>query len=386
MPIDLGGVRYRVTAVFADSGAINLDPFLTELTYEEQGGDLAERLQFTVKEDRTSRGMLTQVLALGGKFVLFVDLGDGMGWREHNRYTAFTWQAAYGGLVYGKITAYDDLIHCFQSEYEKLWSEGQNARDMLDHAFRTFNVPIGRIDGPAWSDMPPMKLEGKLVQSLTDIFKTAYYRGAPLFFPQMSAGLLYVIQQGQNWPIYVMDGRLVESATDQWTLEGFVSEVEITANQGDASATFADPAAPASPVIREIITGDTRFGRFRKIIHSTSADNPNSVREQAQTILAEDGVPKRTISVLAPDVPTMRKGDWVLWNVGTICGHLPIEGISHDCEGRRMRITLDSSGTRRIRLRKTKATLGSGQWADEPFSITIPPMPAATKAALGVNG
>lgn len=83
----------------------------------------------------------------------------------------------------------------------------------------------------------------------------------------------------------------------------------------------------------------------------------------AQTILDEEGEVQEEMTVKAPDIPWVRKGDLVHVTVGTMNAYYYVIGIRHDVDSRSMTLDLHVPlrNMRRKRSRRCRKSLTT--WA-----------------------
>ena len=76
------------------------------------------------------------------------------------------------------------------------------------------------------------------------------------------------------------------------------------------------------------------------VVLMTSSSTLAQAKEDAKGILRENGQPKRTITVDAPDVPEIRKGWRVRMEAGSLLGYYIVKGVTHNATDRTMSMEL----------------------------------------------
>ena len=76
--IDVAKISYSLILLRPDGQRIDLQPFLRSLSWEENDGELAVRLEAKLQNTQMSDGKwLHQLIPLGGQIFLYADWGSG---------------------------------------------------------------------------------------------------------------------------------------------------------------------------------------------------------------------------------------------------------------------------------------------------------------------
>lgn len=358
-------VRYDLVWILPDGGTLSLVPALTDLTWEEQPGELAMRCSFRVRDKLSTRGMLHELLSLGGFCSLQADVGSGF--QEINQFVAFEREYDDNGLVLPGITAYDRLVYLMKSEYEKIYLLATSAKNIILDLFGIFSLKVGSVDGPDVLMPARFEVHGSLAATVNDVLRRAFMDSDDSeFFPRMRSSVVDVVQPGQNETKYHFSSALnVSGFKENESISNLVTEVQIASARGQM-LTGSDPAdrAPA-PLAASIIGPHPEFGRLIAVVKGQENDTRDTLETNAQLILAEKGEPTRVRTIPCPDMPFVRKGDMHVFRVGTLDGSYVVTGVVHNATTKTMSVTIDSSGTLARRVRSVK-TQQRTQLSDEP--------------------
>ena len=66
----------------------------------------------------------------------------------------------------------------------------------------------------------------------------------------------------------------------------------------------------------------------------------SELKKKAAGILQEQGQPSEVITVTAPDIPSLRKGEQLNIAAGNLLGSFYVTGVSHDGVAKKMTVTL----------------------------------------------
>lgn len=328
--IDVSRIRYDLVAVTPRGQRLHLIGALQGLSWEEQPGELAVRLQAEMANRRTPEGWLHQLLALGGQVLLFSDWGEG--WREVFRGIIFAWDYRSGPQGLLSITAYDPLIYLAKSEDDRFYESGTQARAILSDIAGAWNLPMGTVAGPDLI-LPRQVFRSKTVADMiADVLEQARLRGAGRFILRYRTGVVEVIRPGGNTPVYHLGAEdVVQDAEDHWDIEQLVTRVKIVG---------AEDGPGRAPVVARL-DGRTEFGVLQKVVAMNQCDTPSAVEEAARTVLAERGQPQRQRRLTAPDLPFLRRDDKVHVTAGTLSGYYLVAGVQHDADKRTMTLEVE---------------------------------------------
>ena len=92
--------------------------------------------------------------------------------------------------------------------------------------------------------------------------------------------------------------------------------------------------------VEATMNGQTKFGVRQKIVTRGKDDSLEDAQSSAQEILDDKGEIQEEITIQAPDIPFVRKGDLVHVTVGTLNGYYYVIGIRHDADSRIMTLDL----------------------------------------------
>lgn len=328
--IDINQVTYDLVTITPSGQRLHLAEAQRGLQWEELPGELAVRLQAEFKNIYTPYGWLHKLLPLAGRLMLYADQGRGP--VEIWRGTTFDVNVRSDGIGSVQITAYDMLVYLTKSKDNRYYKAGTKGRTILKDIAKAWGIPLGTVQGPDVT-LPKQPFRGATVgEMIFDVLDQSKKRGAGKFIVRANAGKMEVLKHGQNSIIYHFGSAdNVQVAEDRQSIEDLVTRVKIIGSEGKGGR---------SPVIATI-NGSTQFGILQEIVTKDKSDSPAAAKKAAQEILAERGKPKKTRRVIAPDVPTMRRGDKVHIVAGTLNGYYIVAGVQHDADNRTMTMEVD---------------------------------------------
>lgn len=74
--IDVANIKYRLVVMTEDKKQYNIKEFVENLGWEENDGELAVRISFTAKNDKTSAGLISSLAKPGCLVGIFASHGS----------------------------------------------------------------------------------------------------------------------------------------------------------------------------------------------------------------------------------------------------------------------------------------------------------------------
>jgi hypothetical protein len=336
--MDISKVQYRVFVLKKDGTKVYFDNLLQEGSHEEGEGELAARLEVTLKNIKTQRGWIHPLVAPGA--YVFLQATDGNGWKEVFRGRVYRWNTSPDNDHIVGFTAYDPLYPLQQSKEHKYYKKGETAVSCIKSLASQWNIPLGKIDGPNTKLAKKLYRSTRIGEIIADRLEEARKKGGGRYVVRSTKDKLDVVAEGSNSTVYTLDQDFVETSTDERNIESLITRVKIYGDEDD------EGRAP----VKAVKNGRTEFGVLQEIIYSSSYDSMTEANKAADEILKEDGKPKVTRSISGPDIPWIRKGDKVKVASGTIGKRGPdgkwepeeciVTGVYRDLINLRMTLTL----------------------------------------------
>ncbi len=107
--------------------------------------------------------------------------------------------------------------------------------------------------------------------------------------------------------------------------------------------------------VEATLNGLTKYGIRQRIYTRGSDESLDDAKTAAQEILDDKGSPDEQITLSAPDVPYIRKGDLVYVMAGVSDNYYYVNGIRHDCETSSMTMELELAKTETVKENQTES-------------------------------
>jgi len=332
--IDVSKIRYDLAVILPDGDKIRLYSVLRFLTWEENDGELAVRLEVEIQNQQLRDGKwLHQKISLGSQVVLLAEWGEG--WKEIFRGTVFSWDYRTDPLGHFAITAYDQLIYLTKSKDDRYYKAGTTAKTIIQDIAKAWGIPLGTVQGPEVALAKQVFRGDTLADMIFSVLEQAKKRGAGKWIVRSKQGKIDIIRPGQNSPVYCFSADVnVSNVKDHQDIEDLVTRVKIIG---------AEDKEGRAPVAAKR-DGRTEFGVLQEVVYRRQYDNLAAAKSAAQDILKERGQPRKRRRVQAPDLPFLRKGDKVKIVAGTLIGYYIVSSVIHDATNRIMVMEVEDVG------------------------------------------
>ena len=332
--IDVANIKYRLAVMTEDKKQYNIKEFVENLGWEENDGELAVRISFTAKNDKTSAGLISSLAKPGCLVGIFASHGSTD--EEVARGYITDWKPTLSGNKDKfDVICYDELYNLQESQELIYYSSGIGTKSAITKIFDDWQIPMDKYEGP---DVTHGKLAYKtemLSDVLLDILDDAKKKGGGSAMIRAAKGKVSVIEWGSNTTVYHFEADNTKQVSHKKSTSGMITRVKIIGQEDDDGRSS----------VEAVVNGLTKFGVRQKIYIRGKDDSVSDAQSAAQEIIDEKGQVKEDITVQAPDIPFIRKGDLVHITVGTLKDYYYVRGIRHDADSGSMTMDLKKAVT-----------------------------------------
>lgn len=326
--IDISKIKYRLVVMTESKKQYNIKEFVEDLGWEENDGELATRISFTAKNEKTSAGLISSLAKPGCLVGVFAT--DGSIDEEVARGYVTDWKPLLSGSKDKlDITCYDELYNLEESQDLIYYSSGIGTKSAITQIFDNWQIPMEKYDGP---DVTHGKLAYKtesLADVLLDILDDAKKKGGGDAFIRAAKGKVSVLQWGSNKTVYHFEVDNTKQVSHKMSTAGMITRVKVIGQEDDDGRSS----------VEAVINGQTKFGIRQKIYVRGKDDSVSDAQSAAQDIINDKGQINEEITVQSPDIPFVRKGDLVHVTAGTLNDYFFVKGVRHDADS--MSMTMD---------------------------------------------
>ena len=339
--------KYSLLLLTEKGKTYDISDLVENLTWEEPERELAARITFHAKNDKTSKGRLSS-LAKPGCYVYVMYVYKNRSMKEAVRGRIVEWNpSAKASQERLRIKAYDNLYNLQESQDHVYFSSGMETRSALTRIMGKWGLKIRIYKGPNVTHGKLAYKNEKVSSIVLKILDEAKKKGGGKGFLRSVKGKVSVLSYGGNNKIYhFSQSENLMSVSHKISTAGMITRVKVVGEEDD------DGRRP----VEATVEGETKYGIRQKLVTRGTDETLDDAKKAAQEILDEDGKLDRQRTVKTADIPTIRKGDMIHMKSSTGSGYFYVMGISHDCDS--MTMTMD--------LKKTKkASANRAEGADE---------------------
>lgn len=327
--LDLTNIQYRFVVMDESGNQYNIKDYVENLGWEQGDSELATRISFTTKNEESAKGLLSSVVKLGclvGIFATTPNMNE-----EVARGYLIDWKptvSSEADKFEGKC--YDSLYNLQESQDNIYYSSGIDTKTAIIQIFDDWEIPLGAYEGPTETHAKLAYKSEALSDVIIDILEDAYKMGGNKCVVQDRGGKVYVLPYANNKTVYHFAADNSKSMSHKRSTAGMVTRVKIIGQEDDDGRSS----------VEAVMNGDTKFGIRQKIVTRGTDDSLEDAKTSAQEILDTKGIIQEDITVQAPDIPFVKKGDLVHVTIGSMNGYYYVIGIRHDADNRSMTMDL----------------------------------------------
>jgi hypothetical protein len=313
-------------------GTIDISELIENASWTEDDGELAARITFDAKNDETSMGRLSS-LAPPGSWICVLYSYDGGGKTEAVKGKIKQWKVnADASRERFSCKAYDICYDLQESQDVVYYSKGQNTKTVISKLLSDWGLSLGKYTGPSETHDKIQYKNEKIGTIITKLLKEAHDKGGKDAILRASGSSVDVVAYGGNSPVYTIEeGVNLVSVSHTIDIGGIVTRVKI----------YSHEDKNGKPKIRGQEDGKTKYGIHQRIQIMGKKDTEAEAKKTAKQVLKDEGDPDETITIKAPDIPTIRKGYKIKLDTNSCDkGEYFITSITHQIENKIMTLTV----------------------------------------------
>lgn len=258
-----------------------------------------------------------------------------------------------------KVTAYDCLFDMQKSQDNVYYASGKKTETILKDIMKNWGVSVSSYKGPNVKHSKVVYKNKSLADIVLGILDEAKKKGGGTGYVRSVNGKVEFVMAGSNKDIFCLDNSNSVTSSYKISTVDMVTRVKIVTSSGKSDKVKVDATE----------NGKTEYGIRQKIITRSKSEKLADAKKEAKEILAEDGKPKQTRKIQAPDVPCIRKGDLVKVSASANSGDYIVKSIQHNADKQIMTLQIEtkpadpSSGT-------GSGSGGSGSSKEVKYKVT----------------
>lgn len=320
--IDLSKIRYRVVVMDEKGNQYNIKDFIQNLGWEENEGEISVRSSFTAKNDKTSKGYLSSIIKPGCLVGIFASDGDSMDDEVARGYVEKWNPTEKNSGNSFKCICYDELYKLQKSQDNKYFPSGTGTKSALQGIFDDWEIPQGEYKGPNASHGKTVCNNQYLSDIALELLDDAVKKGEEKCIIRASKGYTSVIPRGSNKTVYVFRVDNSQSFSQSISTENLITRVKVVGQADDDGKRSVEAT----------LNGKTKYGIRQRIYTRGKDETLSDAKAAAQEILDDEGKIEKEMTVQAPDVPFIRKGDLVYIMSSSISDYYYVKSIQHNAD------------------------------------------------------
>lgn len=330
--VDIATLKYKVVVIYKNK-RYNITEYIRGLAWEENDGELAQRVTFSIRNDETAEKFVSERIRLGCTVLVYAKHGE-KSFQEVARGELVTRSPTNQNSSHDmKCVCYDKLYNLQKSQDNFFFKSGIGTKSRIKKVLGRWKVPLGRYEGPNKKHGKKWYQNKYLSDILLNILHDAVKKGGKRCVLRMEKGKVAVVPRGSNATVYVFKGGNTKVAAREISSADLVTRVKIIGKSKKSGKNR----------VYATLNGLTKYGVRQKMYNRSSDESLKEAKKAGKQILEEEGKVKKEVTVQCPDVPYVRKGDLVYMNVGAVYGYYYVLGIQHDAASYSMTMDIKPS-------------------------------------------
>ncbi|MEG2001413.1 MAG: hypothetical protein RR053_08495 [Evtepia sp.] len=317
---------YTVKALLPSGQVLNITNALIQLAWQEQADEIAGRATLNLAQVKTEFGYLHALLPLCTNILIF---GNG-----EEVFHGLVWEWNYNSDTQSQnieLTCYDPFIYAQNSDFYAYYPAGKSTKDLISDICSKNGIPL-RYEYDSITHAKIKCDPSPIADHILDILKEAERKLPIAPVALYDKNTLVIRKKGANKTVYSFAARTSAiSTSERLTLSGLVTKVSVLGKENKDGRRNIEATG----------LGKTQFGTLQRYVYHDGNDTLEKANQDAQKILDDKGKPERLMTLTAPDVPMVRKGDQIEVSAGSLLGTFFVKGISHNATARTMSMELE---------------------------------------------
>ena len=329
--IDLSKIKYKVVLVNGKT-LHNITEYVENLGWEENEKELASRITFSVKNEKTKQGYLSSLIKPGLVIIVYATVGGTQSEVARGYVEKWDCKNTAGGDVLS-CTCYDLLYKLQKSQDNRFYPSGTRTKTIVGGILKSWGIPY-TYNGPDRSHGKLVFNNDYLSDMILDTLDDARKRGSDRYTLRALKGRVYVQRWGINSPIYVFTSQNSQSLNYVVDTSEMITRVKVVGQAND------DGKRP----VQATVTGNTTYGVRQKIYTRGSDETLSAAKSAAKQILNDEGKIEKSLSIRSVDVPIIRKSDLVYIKIGGHQSFYYVKSVQHDADEQSMTMDVEYAG------------------------------------------
>lgn len=316
---------YTAEAVSIDGKTYDLKSATTDLSIEENKGELADKVTISLANAKVGSKFLSELLSL--KMRLFVYANDGK--KKEEVFRGYLWEvtSTVGTENELKIVAFTNLIYLQKSKDCMYFSAGKYTDTVLKTLCNKWGIELEYSYDTI--EHPKLPLNNKYIADMViEPLDAVKKKKGTKYIIRSKKDVMQIRNVGANTETYTFESKKnIISAKSEISLDGLITRVVIYGNEDDEEKRD----------VATTVDGDTdKYGTLQDVVLISGNTTLEEAEIEANEILKEHGEPEKTHTVELPDVPWVHKGDYIYIYALNLSGKFLVNSVSHEAKSKTM--------------------------------------------------
>lgn len=325
--IDLNKVEYRVVAVTPDGQQLDLTDIAHGLGWSEQEKELSAKITLKLANADFGGKNVSELVVPFTPIFIYAN-GE-----EVIRGTVQKWGTREtNGELFLNITTADEVQALRKNQDHFYFTDGHTSTAIIGEILNKWGVPFeSQVEDVTHAKKVYQKKY--LIDMLEEVLEDVKEKSGNVYFIRAKGGVVQIIPRGTNETTYHFDiaDNLIRAEED-FDVSSIVTRVLVVAKGKEEGHQS----------IEATIDGKTDLGVRQVIYERGNKTTLEEAQKAAEKIIKEQGDAKHDVSIEAPDVPTLRKGDRIrVRGSNEQDMYYFVKSIRHNAASQRMTLDLD---------------------------------------------
>ena len=328
--IDASKTTYKLILLTESGGQIDVTNAARKIHWEEMEDQLAAKISCTLYNAAIKGTQIGKLVKLNCKLLVQASWGSGSDIVAMGNIKEVLLESTKSDELF-ECVAYDNLYEMQRSQDDFYFEAGNSTAGIVSSVFGSWGISLAKYEGPNAVHDTVVYKNQFLGDIIRDIMKEGVEKGGSKGIVRCTKGTVSVEGLGKNPVVYKLESDSTVSSRHKISVCNLVTRVKVMSYEKEEGL----------PSVEAVVDGQTQYGIMQRIVTRASSSTYADTKAEAQAILNDSGSPEETSTVIAPDVPPMRKGDMVALDVGALTGNYIVKSISHDADSGQMTLQVE---------------------------------------------
>lgn len=330
MEIIAGKVSYYVYIYTEDGTTLNVTKAVYGLGWEENEDELSVQIKFQMFNALVEKKRLSSLVKIGQTCIVKANWGSGP--QEVVRGTIEEAERNTSKSDESFTVVAHDILYAMQKSQDNIYyAAGKTTKSVITDVFGKWGIPISKYTGPDVKHNKIIYKNKNISDIILGLLDEAVKNGGHKAVIRAVKGKVEIVKKAGNSDVYQFTKKNSISSNYKISIADMVTRVVVVSTEEKEEA----------PKVQATVDGETKFGIRQKILTYAKDDSLADTKTTAEQMIKDEGQPRKTMTLEAPDVPVIRKGDKIVAKVGSLNGEFLVLSVQHNAATGKMKMNLE---------------------------------------------